>query len=70
MAVRIPQSVADEIGLDQDSIVELTLVDERLMIAPITQQPEETLESLLAQVTEDNVHQEVDMGPPVGKEIW
>jgi antitoxin component of MazEF toxin-antitoxin module len=27
-----------------------------------------TLESLLAQVTEENLHQEVDTGPAVGRE--
>ena len=32
-------------------------------------EPSETLEELLAQVTEENVHEEVDTGPPVGREI-
>ena len=28
------------------------------------------LDQLLAQVTDDNIHKEVDWGKPVGKEIW
>lgn len=28
------------------------------------------LEEMLAQITEDNRHGEVDFGPPVGKEVW
>ena len=32
--------------------------------------PEETLASLLKQVTRDGRHEEVDWGPPVGKEVW
>jgi antitoxin component of MazEF toxin-antitoxin module len=36
-------------------------------------QPEEdrpTLEELLAKVTAENLHPEVDTGEPVGKETW
>ena len=29
-----------------------------------------TLESLLAQITEENLHEEVDTGPAVGDEAW
>jgi len=31
---------------------------------------EETLASLLKQVTRNRRHEEVDWGPPVGKEVW
>jgi antitoxin component of MazEF toxin-antitoxin module len=30
----------------------------------------ETLASLLRQVTPDRRHEEIDWGPPVGKEVW
>jgi antitoxin component of MazEF toxin-antitoxin module len=33
-------------------------------------QPCLTLEDLLAQVTDDNLHAELDTGPPVGDEAW
>lgn len=33
-------------------------------------EPELTLDSLLAQVTEENLHTEIDTGPAVGVEIW
>ena len=29
-----------------------------------------TLESLVEQITDDNRHDEIDTGPPVGKEVW
>jgi len=32
--------------------------------------PRITLESLLAGVTEDNIHLETDTGVPVGNEVW
>lgn len=31
---------------------------------------EETLEQLLAGITEENRHEEIDWGPPVGNEVW
>ena len=31
--------------------------------------PGYTLEELLAQITEENRHEEIDFGPPVGKEV-
>jgi len=55
--------------LEQDSLVELTLVDGRLTLFPIAQ-PDVTLEELLAQVTEENLHSEWDTGPAVGNEVW
>lgn len=32
--------------------------------------PDYTLKDLLAQITEENRHEEIDFGPPVGKEVW
>lgn len=37
---------------------------------PEEQEPALTLEELLAQVTDENIHEEVDFGLPVGREIW
>jgi antitoxin MazE len=69
LALRIPKPLALEIGIDEDSPVELSLVDGALIIAPIHQK-DITLEQLLSEVTEDNVHDEVDTGPAVGNETW
>ncbi len=56
-----------EVGLEQDTQVEIALADGELVAAPITE-PTLTLELLLAQVTEENLHAEVDTGPAVGNE--
>jgi antitoxin MazE len=69
LALRIPKSFAAEAHLEQDSLVELSLTDGKLVVAPVPDR-EVTLEQLLAGVTEQNLHQEVDMGPAVGKEAW
>ncbi len=42
--------------------------DGKLVVAPVTK-PELALERLLAGVTEQNLHREVDTGPATGNEV-
>ncbi len=68
-ALRIPKELALESGLDFGSKVELILERGELRIVPV-KEPRYTLEELVAQITPENRHEEVDWGPPVGKEVW
>jgi antitoxin MazE len=69
LALRIPKSFAAEVGLQTDSSVEISLADGKLIIAPITKS-KLTLKQLLAQVTDENLHHEVETGPALGNEAW
>jgi len=69
LALRIPKPFALEVGLDQNSIVEVSVSEGKLLVEPVTS-PEYLLEQLLEQVTENNLHSEVDTGPAVGSEVW
>jgi len=69
LALRIPRPLAIEAGLDENSPVELSLVEGKLVIS-LRSQVEYSLEQLLAQVTEENMHYEIDTGPAVGEEVW
>lgn len=69
LALRIPKAVADEAGLGTGSLVEISLEDGKLVIAPATR-PKPTLDELLAQITPDNLHGEIQTGPAVGNEAW
>lgn len=69
LALRIPKSFANEVGLEQDSPVEVSLEDGKLVIEAVTKS-KLTLRRLLAQVTKDNRHAEFDTGPAVGSEVW
>ncbi|MCY4062230.1 MAG: AbrB/MazE/SpoVT family DNA-binding domain-containing protein [Chloroflexi bacterium] len=68
-ALRIPKELALESGLDFGSKVELILERGELRIVPV-KEPRYTLEELVAQITPENRHGEVDIGPAVGKEVW
>jgi len=69
LALRIPKSFATETHLEQGALVEVTCHDGKLIIEPL-RQPPVTLEELLKDVTAENLHDEVDTGPPVGREVW
>lgn len=69
LALRIPKSFATEAGLDRDSSVEVSLIDGKLTIVPDTK-TKFTLKQLLSQVTNENLHHEVDTGPAMGNEAW
>jgi antitoxin MazE len=69
LAIRIPKPFALEIGLDQNSVVEVSVSGGKLLLEPVTA-PEYTLEQLLAQVTDANLHTETDIGVVVGNEVW
>ena len=68
LALRIPKSFAAEAHLKQDSQVEVSLVDGRIVVFPV--ESVLTLEHLLAGITEQNLHCEVDVGPATGTETW
>lgn len=69
LAVRIPKSFAAEVGIEQDSEVELSLHDGKLVLVPLAPQLL-TLSVLLEAVTDDNLHTEVSTGGVVGNEGW
>lgn len=69
LALRVPKAFAAEGGLLNESPVDISVVNGKLIIEPLVE-PDVTLKQLLAQVTEDNVHHEVDTGPIAGSEVW
>ncbi|MEX2119889.1 MAG: AbrB/MazE/SpoVT family DNA-binding domain-containing protein [Pirellulales bacterium] len=69
LALRIPKSCAEEAHVTQDSVVNISVEDGALIVRPI-EPTRPTLEELLAEVTDSNIHGEVDYGPPTGREAW
>ncbi len=68
LALRIPRAFAKEAHLEPNTEVEVSLVEGKLILIPV--EPEFTLEDLLAGITEDNIHHEIETGPAVGNEVW
>ena len=66
-SVRIPAAILDAAHVSIDQNVDIRVEDGRIVIEPLRKPV--TLESLLAQVTPDNLHGEIDFGASVGREI-
>jgi len=69
LAVRIPKAFAEELGLDNNAVVEMMLVEGKLVVQAAAPRSW-TLEDLLAQVTPENIHEEIESGESVGREAW
>jgi antitoxin MazE len=69
LALRIPKSFADEIGLAPNSSIQLMIKDGALVVTPESE-PKWKLEELLERVNEDNIHREWETGRAEGDEIW
>ena len=68
LALRIPKSFAAQSHLEQDTLVDVTLQEGRLVVTPI--EAALTLDQLVAQITPENRHGEQDFGQPAGREVW
>ncbi len=68
LALRIPKSFALETKIEQGSTVEVALEKGQITLKPV--KDEITLERLLADITEENLHTEIDFGKPEGREVW
>lgn len=69
LALRVPKPFAVELGLEEESPVELSLEEGKLVVRP-ARQVSPKLAELLACMTEDTLHGEVDTGPAQGREVW
>jgi antitoxin MazE len=68
LAIRIPKAFASELGLQNDSTVDVSVSRDELVIKPSSRHY--SLESLLSGITKKNRHGEEDFGSPSGGEVW
>ena len=69
LAVRIPKAFAQDAQLTNNSVVDVSFADGRIIIEPVS--PKRwTLDELLEGVNDENIHQEVETGEAVGNEAW
>lgn len=68
-SVRIPATVMAAAALRIDEAVDVREEGGRIVIEPV-RAPAYELDELLAGMTPDTFHEEVDFGPAVGDEAW
>ena len=69
LGVPLPPSVLQEAKLTEGAELEISVRDGAIELSPVSA-IKSRLEELVAQITDDNIHQFVDSGPPVGGEAW
>ncbi len=67
LGLRIPRGLAEDVGLVEGSVIDLRVEDGRLVAEPVAV---ENLDSLLAKVTAKNLHRELFVDSPRGRETW
>ena len=66
LAVRIPKAIAQQMGVQEGSAIEITPGDNQVVL----RKRQFVLSDMLAEVTDDNLHAEQDTGPAQGNEGW
>jgi antitoxin MazE len=69
LGLRIPRSFAEEAGVEAGSQVDLSVRDGDLIVRA-TNRRTYRLSELLEKITAKNLHDEVDTGEPMGREVW
>ena len=69
LALRIPKAFARDAQIENDSLVEISLVEGQIIVTPV-QAPTWTLKELLAGINKKNLHREIDSGSAMGNEAW
>ena len=68
-AVRIPASVLEAAHVQLDQPVDVREEQGRIVIEPI-RPARYDLAELVAGITDENRHEAIEMGAPVGQEVW
>ena len=69
VGLRLPKSLLEQLGLGEGSQVDLKVDGNRLVIEPVRHR-RLTMAELLEGFSPDDRPEEVDWGPPVGREVW
>jgi antitoxin MazE len=69
LALRIPRPFAEESNLNENSAVDVTVRNGKLVVTAVPE-PQFTLEDLVEQITPQNRHGEMQTGERVGNEVW
>ena len=69
LAIRVPKSVAQQVGLKEQDDLEIEVQDGNVVLKPHVRRVYR-LEDLVKQINPKNVHGEIDPGTSVGREVW
>lgn len=66
LAIRIPKAIAEQCGVEEGSPVEIIAQGECILL----RKRRYDLDALIAEMSPDRQHPEIDWGRPEGAEVW
>ena len=69
LALRIPKAFAEEISVHEGDEIDMKVTKGRIVIGPPSRR-QYRLADLLAGIRPENLHPEVNVGEPRGREVW
>jgi antitoxin MazE len=69
LALRIPRSFAEEAGISEGCTIDMSLEDGVILVRAVREGPWK-LDELVAEITDENLHDEWDSGSGAGGEAW
>ena len=69
LGLRIPKTIAKEVGVEEGSAIDISIEGDHLVIRPV-RPAKYCLSEMLSQVREDNIHEEITTGDAVGREVY
>jgi antitoxin MazE len=70
VAVRLPITILKECDLKENRQIEITAEKGKIVLSPLKKHPRYDLASLVDQITDENRHDAIESGPPVGREAF
>lgn len=68
LILSIDKSLFSASPIQPGSLVDVSFVDDKIVIAP-ARRSKYRIEDLMAGVTDENLPEKIDFGPPIGKEL-
>jgi antitoxin MazE len=69
LAVRIPKPLAQDAEVKEGTVLNLAVSEGKVIATPVSKK-KLSLKQLLAKVNKKTLHDEINFGSPVGREIW
>jgi antitoxin MazE len=69
LAVRIPSGLAKELAVFEGKAADIHVRDGSFVVTPVDGVPVYDINALVAEITPENVHAEIDTGEAVGNEF-
>ncbi len=68
--IRIPKAFLDALGMMENDLVELSRVDDNIVITKVKSEKNLTLADIFKDYDGESAPEEFDWGSPAGREVW